>query len=146
MCLNTAAMATATMSSPTLDLDCAADGIHNAGKFRQKAVTGVLYDPTAVLRDLRVDQLPEMRFEALVRPLLVVSHQTRVARHVGSQDRSETSGLGQVASPAAKRRPDRKSSRCSGFRQCVDAGSTTFERTRTRLIASLASPSCPICA
>jgi len=41
------------------------------------------YDPASVLLDLRLDQLLEMRFEPLVRPLLIRTHQPRIARHVG---------------------------------------------------------------
>jgi hypothetical protein len=33
--------------------------------------------------DLRVDELPKVRLEALVRPLLIRTHQARVPRHVG---------------------------------------------------------------
>ena len=40
-----------------------------------------------------------------------------IPRHIGRQDRREPAGLAHCASPAAKRRPDRKSSRCSGFRR-----------------------------
>jgi hypothetical protein len=44
-----------------------------------------------VLPDLRIDQLPEMRFEALVRPFLVRAHQARMARHIGGEDPTGTS-------------------------------------------------------
>jgi hypothetical protein len=44
--------------------------------------------------DLRIDQLPQMRPEALVRALLIRSHQPRVARHIGGEDRGKTSGRG----------------------------------------------------
>ena len=42
-----------------------------------------------VLLDLRIDKLTAMRFEALVRPLLIRSHQPRVTRDVGSEYRSK---------------------------------------------------------
>ena len=51
-----------------LHLDRATHGIDHARKFRQEAVTGVLYDPAAMLRDLRIDQFPEVGLEALMRP------------------------------------------------------------------------------
>jgi hypothetical protein len=38
------------------------------------------------LRNLRVDQLPAMRFEAFVRAVLVRPHQARVASHIGDAD------------------------------------------------------------
>jgi hypothetical protein len=72
-----------------LDLCPAADGIRHARKFRQKAVAGVLNDPAPVLLDLRIDQLPKMGFEPLVRPLLIRSHQTRVPCHIGGKDCGE---------------------------------------------------------
>ena len=45
-----------------------------------------------MLVDLRINQLLEVRFEAFVGAFLVGSHQTRIARHVSSKDRSETAG------------------------------------------------------
>ena len=69
------------------------------------------------LGDLRVDELAAERFEAVERAFLIGTHQPRVARYIGGKDRGETSGLGHWLSPAAKRRPDRKNSRCSGLRQ-----------------------------
>jgi hypothetical protein len=65
-----------------LDLRSATHGVHNTRKFRQQAVAGVLYSTAPALRDLRINQLPDMRFKALVRPLLVHTHQPRVARHI----------------------------------------------------------------
>jgi hypothetical protein len=75
---------------PALDLRSAADGVHNARKFRQQAIAGVLYGAAPVLPNLRIDQLGEMRPEAFVRPLLIRSHQTRVAGHIGGEDRGKT--------------------------------------------------------
>ena len=46
------------------------------------------------LLDLRLDQLTEMRLEALVRAVLVHAHQPRVARHIGGEDRGKTAGRG----------------------------------------------------
>jgi hypothetical protein len=43
-----------------------------------------------MLGDLWVDDLAAMRLEPLVRAFFVRSHQTRVARHIGGEDRSET--------------------------------------------------------
>ena len=47
-----------------------------------------------VLRDLRIDQLPEVRLEPLVRPLLIRTHQARVPGHVGGEDRGEAADRG----------------------------------------------------
>ena len=55
------------LDHPPLDLDRAPNGVDHARELRQEAVAGVLYDPAPVLLDLRIDQLPEMRFQAFVR-------------------------------------------------------------------------------
>ena len=72
----------------------AAHRVDHAGEFRQHAVAGVLDDAAPVLLDLRIDQLTEMRLQALVRAFLVHPHQTRVARHIGGEDRGKTAGRG----------------------------------------------------
>jgi hypothetical protein len=50
--------------------------------------------PAAVLGDLGVDQLPEVRGEALVSALFVTTHQARIPRHVGGKDRGEAADRG----------------------------------------------------
>jgi hypothetical protein len=40
-----------------------------------------------------------------------------IGSYVTGEDRSELTGLPHVTSPTAKRRPDSKSSPCSGFRK-----------------------------
>ena len=47
------------------------------------------------------------------------------SRLIGGEDRDETAGLAHVSSPAAKRRPDKKSSRSSGFRSSTTLGGGT---------------------
>jgi hypothetical protein len=49
------------LGHPALDLDGAANAIHNARELGKEAVAGVLDDTPAVLGDLRVHQFPEMR-------------------------------------------------------------------------------------
>jgi hypothetical protein len=71
------------LSHPALDLDGTAHSINNARKLSKETVAGILDDAAAVLRDLRVDQLLEMRLQPLVRPLLIRAHQARIAGHVG---------------------------------------------------------------
>ena len=70
-----------------------------------------------VLGDLRIEKLMAQRFEAFERAFFIRLHQPRIPRHIGGQDRSETAGLAHAASLAAKRRPKRKSSRCSELRR-----------------------------
>ena len=55
-------------------------------------------------------------------------------------------GSGHFVSPAASRRPDRNSSRCSVLRQCVALGTTSVVKVRNRLTVSRASSSRPRCA
>ena len=59
------------LDHPALDLRSAADRVHHARKLREEAVAGVLYDPTAVFDDFRLDQLPEMPLEPFVRAFLI---------------------------------------------------------------------------
>jgi hypothetical protein len=47
-----------------------------------------------MLLGLRIDQLSEMGLESLVRPLLIRSHQARVARDVGGEDRGKAADRG----------------------------------------------------
>jgi hypothetical protein len=71
------------LKHPALDLHSAAHGVNHAGELGKKAVAGVLHNPTAVLLNLRIDQLLEVRLEPLVRPVLIRAHQARVPRHIG---------------------------------------------------------------
>ena len=56
---------------------------------------------------LRIDHRGTQRLEAAKRAFLVRSHQRRIARDIGGEDRGKPAGLGQPASPAAMRRPER---------------------------------------
>src|SRR6266851_4905527 len=99
----------------------AADRIDDARKLRQRAVAGGFgpriksRDAAMVLDDFRIEELAAQCFEAFERAFLVRPHQPRIRRPIGGEDRGETAGLAHAASPAARRRPDRKSSRCSGL-------------------------------
>ena len=62
------------------------------------------------------------------------------------EDHGEAAASGHVVSPAAKRRPDRKSSRSSGLRYRVPGSITAGVIARSRLTISRASSSRPICA
>src|SRR5437899_600948 len=96
--------------------------------------------------DLRINQLGPDRLELSERAALVGSNQARVACHVGGEDRGQTARLAHVCSPTASRKPERKISRCSGFRNWVPEGTTTGVRDRSRLTIVRASSSRPICA
>ena len=52
---------------PPLHFGGATHRVDNAREFLEHAVARVLSDPAPVLFDLRIGQLPEMRFEAFVR-------------------------------------------------------------------------------
>jgi len=68
--------------------------VDDAGEFRQHAVAGGLDDPAMMLADLRIEQLDKMRLEPLVRAFLIGTHQARIARHIGRENRGETAGGG----------------------------------------------------
>jgi len=132
-----------TIGHPALDLYGAPHRVHNTRKFRQEAVAGVLYGMAPVLFDFRLNKLPEMGLEPRVGPLLIRAHQSRVARHIGGEDGGETAGQVHVAFPAAKRRPERYCSRCSGLRKCSLLGMIVSVMARSRATISLASSSRP---
>jgi hypothetical protein len=79
---------------PALDLNRASNGVHNTRKLRQEAIASVLHGTAVVFVDFRIDQLPQMRLEPLVRSFLVHPHQARIAHHIGGEDRGETAGRG----------------------------------------------------
>jgi hypothetical protein len=86
-------------------LDCrgATQRIDGAGKFHKHAIASGLDDATTMRGDLRVDQLAAMRLELFVRPFLVCTHQPRIARHIGGQDRCETADSGHFRQIAKQR-------------------------------------------
>jgi hypothetical protein len=89
---------------PALHLGGATHPVDDAGKLHQQPVACGLDDAPVVLGDLWIDQLPAMRFEALECPLLVRSHQPRIACHIGGEDRGETAGRGHgYSSPPGSR-------------------------------------------
>ena len=70
-----------------------------------------------MLFDFRLDKLPEMRFEPVVRPFLIRPHQARVARHIGGEDRGEAAGLAHVSRHPALHRPSSMCTWSSGRHQ-----------------------------
>jgi len=83
-----------------LHFGAAADRVDDALELGQEAVAGILYDPATVFGDLRVNKRLAMRLEAVVRALLIRSHQPGITGHIGSENRGETAGSGHC-SPAA---------------------------------------------
>jgi len=81
-------------SHPPLHLCGTTHRIDDACELGKQAVARVLDRPAPVLLDLRLDQLPEMRPEALVRAFLVHAHQARVARDIGGENCGQTAGRG----------------------------------------------------
>jgi hypothetical protein len=73
-----------------LDLDGAPHRIDDARKLHQHAVARGLDDAAAMPADLWVDELAAMGLQAFERALFVCSHQPRIARHIGSEDRRQT--------------------------------------------------------
>jgi hypothetical protein len=80
-----------------LQLDGAAHRVDDAGEFRQNAVAGGFDDAAAVLPDFRVDEQTADALQPFERPLLVRSHQPRIAHDIGGEDSGETAfdGLSQ---------------------------------------------------
>ena len=77
-----------------LHVDCAPHGIDHARKLDEHSVAGVLDDPAMVFGYLGIDKRAAMRFEAFVRAFFVRPHQTRIARHIGGEDRGEAADRG----------------------------------------------------
>jgi hypothetical protein len=82
---------------PALDLDSAAHRINHAWKFSEQAVAGILYRMAAVLLDLWLNELRQVHLQALVRSLLICSHQARIACHIGGEDCSKATDRGHVS-------------------------------------------------
>jgi hypothetical protein len=70
----------------------------------------------------------------------------KLAANVLHRDDARMHGRGVVASPAARRRPDRNSSRCSGLRKRRSLGTTTGVMARSCATMARASSSRPIWA
>src|SRR6516162_4850168 len=128
-----------------LQLGCTAQRIYHTAELDEEAVTRCLDEPAVMSGDLRIEQLSLYRLEPLEGTALVHPDQARVTCHIGSEDGGEAAGRAHGASLAARRRPDRNSSRCSGMRQCMAFGTTTDVMARSRSTASCASSSRPIC-
>src|SRR6516164_4066217 len=88
-----------------LDLYGASHGVDHARELGQQALTGILHDPTAVLLDLRINQLAQMRLQAFVRLFFIGPHQPRITGDVGRKDRSKAAGCSHCSGTPAARQP-----------------------------------------
>src|SRR5262249_5178072 len=127
-------------------LSGAAQRIHYAAELGEKAVTRRLDQAPVMRSDLRIEHLFADRLESLESAPLVRPDQPRVAGHISGHDGGETTGLAHFSSPAARRRPDSQSSRCSAFRRKLRSDTTTGVIARSRVTISRASSSRPIWA
>jgi hypothetical protein len=93
-----------------LHLHCAAHRIDDAGKFHHQAVASGLDDAAVMLLDPRIEEFATQRFEAFDRPFLMRPRQPRIPRHIGGEDRNETTARGHSSGTPALRRPPRKRS------------------------------------
>ena len=105
------------LGHPLLHFDSATHRIDNAGELNKQAIAGGFDDAPAMLLDLGIPQLAADRLQRCERTFLVRSHQSRIARDIGGQDRGKTACLGHFPSPAARRRPSSSRLRCSGMRR-----------------------------
>jgi hypothetical protein len=62
-----------------LDFHCATRGVYDAGEFHQQTVAGRFDDPSAMLRDLRVNQRFSENFELGQGAFFVSAHEAAVA-------------------------------------------------------------------
>src|SRR5580704_7529211 len=90
--------------------------INYTGEFDQEAVTGRFDNATPVFSNFRIDNLRPDRPQPVEGAFLVSPDQPRIPRYIGGENCSEAASLAHSPSPAARRRPDRNSLRCSGFR------------------------------
>src|SRR6516165_6224725 len=73
-----------------LHFDSTTHRINDTGEFEEQAISGGLNDTAPMFLDLGIGQLAAKRLQRGEGPLLVRSHQPRVAGHVGREDRGET--------------------------------------------------------
>ena len=83
-------IAGATLGHPALPLDRASHRIDDAEEFDEQPVAGGVDGAAVVLGDGRVDQPGARRFEAPHRAFLVGADQPRITRHIGREDRRQS--------------------------------------------------------
>jgi len=62
--------------------------------LNEQSVAGGLDEPSLVRGDGRIEQLGSDRFQCLKSAALIRSDQSRIARHIGGEDRGKTAGRG----------------------------------------------------
>jgi hypothetical protein len=82
------------LDHPALDLTRTPHRINDARELDQEPVARRLHDPPAMFGDLGVHERAAVRLEAFVRALLIRTHQARVPRHIGGEDRGKAADRG----------------------------------------------------
>jgi len=82
-----------------LDFNGAVHCVDNTPELDNCAVPGALDDPAMMHGDGRIDQVASERPEPGENPVLIGSGQSRIADHVGHQDRNQFPGLAHGATP-----------------------------------------------
>jgi hypothetical protein len=77
---------------PTLHFGGTLHGINNAEEFCEHAIAGVLHYPALMLPNLRIDELPKMRPQTLMRACLVRAHQPGITRYIDGKNGGEATG------------------------------------------------------
>ena len=94
-----------SLGHPLLHSDTAAYRVDDARKLHQQTVAGGLDDTAVVLGDLGIEELAAQRLKAFERAFLVRSHQPRIPRNIGGEDRGKTTGGVHVSRQPALRSP-----------------------------------------
>ena len=106
------------LEDAVLDLDRAADRVHDAAKLDDASVAGAFHDTAAMSGDSRVDEVAAQTPETRERAILVGTRQPAVSDDIRNQDRRELSGLAHCVPPAVSRlgqMPARVCPKCGSF-------------------------------
>ena len=90
------------LDNAVLDLDRAADRVHDAAKLDNRSIAGALDDAAVMSGDRRVDEIAAQPSEARKGPILVGTGEPAITDDIRNQDRRELSGLAHCAPPAVR--------------------------------------------
>ena len=91
------------LDEAVLNLDRAADGVHDTAKLDNASIAGAFHDTAVMSGDGRVDEVAAQRPEPRERAILVGARQPAVSDGISNQNRRELSGLAHCAPPAVGR-------------------------------------------